>query len=307
MIGTIVGFLLPLAVGVLAAARSWFVDPVAALDALNRYALAVAFPALVVAGLATGSLPVGLAGWLLVPVTVGLALLPLPLVRRLGVQPGTVGLVVVFGNVAYLGLPVVEALLGAEAMDTAALLVGLHVALSMTVGPWLVAADAPEGRAVVLGRLLRQPLLWSPFVGLALRALPSEVGQAAAALLGPLGRSAGPVALFLLGLYLHGERRRLARMDVAAWVHVLAKGVWAPTVTGLCLVVLVGGGQIDLETARVAWLLSAMPPAVTTFSIARELGADDARVAQAIVAGTLLSGLVVPLVFLASALLEVPP
>ena len=38
-----------------------------------------------------------------------------------------------------------------------------------------------------------------------------------------------------------------------------------------------------------------------------ELGADDARVAQAIVAGTLLSGLVVLLVFLASALLEVPP
>lgn len=295
MVGAVLGFVLPLALGVLSGAVGAFADPRAALDALNRYALAVAFPALVVVGLAAGALPTSWVAWALVPGTVALTLAPLPLVRHLGASPGTVGLTVVFGNVAYLGLPMVEAVYGAEAMDTASLLVGMHVALAMTVGPWLLATGGSASHREVAARLVRQPLLWSPFVGLGLRLVPGAADLVVAAL-GPLGRSAGPVALYLLGLYLHLERRRLARVDRAAWVHVLAKGIWAPIVAGVAVALLRGRGLIDDETARVAWLLSAMPPAVTTFSIARELGGDEARVAQAIVAGTLMSAAVVPVI-----------
>ncbi len=290
----VLGLLLPLGLGLLAGRRGWFADPAVALDALNRFALTVAFPALVVVALASGELPTGPAAWLAVPVSVGLSLLPLPLVRRLGVQVGTVGLVLVFGNVAYLGLPVVEAVFGAEVMGTASLFVGLHIALSMTLGPWLLASGTRNEGGNGLTRLLRQPLLWSPLVGLALRAL-GPAGQSVAAVLAPLGRAAGPVALFVLGLYLFGERSRLVRVDVAAWVHVLAKGVWAPAVSlGVMLALRQWAGASD-ELVRVAVVLAAMPPAVTTFSITRELGGDEARVAQAIVVGTLLAGVTVPL------------
>ncbi len=291
----VLGLLLPLGFGVLAGWRRWFADPAVALDALNRFALTVAFPALVVVALASGELPTGPAAWLAVPVSVGLSLLPLPLVHRLGARSGTVGLVLVFGNVAYLGLPVVEAVFGPSAMGTASLFVGLHIALSMTLGPWLLASGLRWEGGDGLAGLLRQPLLWSPVVGLLLRAL-GPAGQSAAAVLAPLGRAAGPVALFVLGLYLFGERRRVARVDAATWVHVLAKGVWAPLVSlGVMLALRRWAGASD-ELVRVAVVLAAMPPAVTTFSIARELGGDEARVAQAIVVGTLLAALTVPVV-----------
>ena len=70
--------------------------------------------------------------------------------------------------------------------------------------------------------------------------------------------------------------------------------VWLPLVTGVGVWVGLRFG-LDVEAARCALLLASMPPAITTFAIARDadIGAD--RVAQAIVAGTLLSAFTLPL------------
>lgn len=295
MLPAILGLLLPLVLGVVAGARSWFADPQRALDVLNLVALRASFPALVAVGLA--GIDAGQAGWgswVLVPLATLVLLAPLRLLRGVGVDPGSVGLVVVFGNTAYLGLPVVDALLGPRAAGPAALLVGVHVALAMTIGPLLLGSGQALGPR--LGAVLRQPLVWSAPVGLGIGALPGPARDLCVGALAPLGRSAGPTALFLLGLYLWRERSRLARVDAAAWVHVLARGLWAPVATLPVLLALRAVGAIDAVTVEVALVLAAMPPAVTTFSIARELGGDEVRVAQAIVVGTVAALVGVPLV-----------
>ncbi|MCB9680991.1 MAG: AEC family transporter [Alphaproteobacteria bacterium] len=298
-----VGLLLPVLLGVGAGAVRLFDAPDAAVDHLNRFALYIGFPALIVVGLASGTAPLPRSPvfWLVVPVALAVALAPLRAVgRAVGASGGTLALVTSFGNVAYLGLPVVARVLGDAALAEASLVVGVYVLLSMTVGPVLLLSWSGRDGSTALGTsvrtVARQPLAWAPIVGVACRALPLGTRQAVAALLAPLGAAAAPVALFLLGLYLHTHAGRVGRPDRVVLAHVVAKGVWLPLVTAALVAAGLAWDGLTPMAARVIVLLSAMPPAITTFAIARELEVDEGRVAQAIVAGTLASAVTIPVV-----------
>ncbi|MCB9663311.1 MAG: AEC family transporter [Alphaproteobacteria bacterium] len=293
------GLLLPALLGVLVGMLRLVDDPEAAVDHLNVFALYVAFPALLFVGLARAEepLPGGWAFWVAVPLALLLALVPLrPVGDRVGGAAGTLALTVSFGNVAYLGLPVVEVVLGPQAMGTASLVVGLHVVLSLLVGPLLLLLWGGGDATGALGRSVRrvavQPLLWAPLLGLASRLLPDGAREAAVALVAPLGRAAAPVALFLLGLYLHTHAARVRSVDRVVVAHVVAKLVWLPLVTA-CVLAILGLGR---DEAAVILLLSSMPPAITTFALARAWRQGADRVAQAVVAGSGAAVVVVPLV-----------
>lgn len=294
--------LLPVLAGVGAGAVRIFDDPKSAIGHLNRYALYFAFPALVFRGIANAqfALPTAPTFWLTVPVALAVALgLLRALARVLGVprDSGSMALVVSFGNVAYLGLPIAERALGEAAVGVASLAVAIHVLFAMAVGPTLLLRWS--GRAAekgAMGRLLRQPLLWAPVVGLAVRAAPDLVGSTLSELLGPIGASAAPVALFLLGLYLHGNARELAGVDRSALTHAAGKVLMLPTVTLCAVLAARAAGLLPELEAKVLVLLSAMPTAITTFAISHDFGVGERRVTQAIVLSTLIAALTVPAV-----------
>lgn len=293
--------MLPFVIGWLCGVVALFDDADTAVGNLNRFALYVPFPALILASLARdpGALPHSWAFWLVVPATVLLALLPLKWVGdRLDRSGGTLALVVVFGNTAYLGLPFVVAMRGEAVTSTVSLLVGIYVFLSMLLGPFLLTAWSGQTGAApwrgALATIVRQPLTWSPILGVAARWLPDAVRGGIVGVLAPLGQAAGPVALFLLGMYVHTHARRLERLDVATVAHLAAKMAWLPLVTTLGLAVARPCG-LGVEAARCILLLACMPPAITTFAIARDANIGADRVAQVIVAGTLLSAVTLPL------------
>jgi malonate transporter len=268
-----------------------------AVDLLNRIALHVAFPSLVVVTLgAPSSSPAhGLAFYALVPVAL---LVSLGLVRLLvpARARGSVALVVAFGNTAYLGLPFVAAVLGPGSLPTASLAVAVHVALAMTVGPALLLRwSGREVGPALLHKLARQPLVWSPVVGLVVRAAPELVREPTRAVLAPLGAMAGPLSMLLLGLYLALHQRDL-RVSASVVAHVLSRLVLAPAVTLGLVLAARARGLLASDEARVLTLLAAMPAAITTFSIAHEhqQGTDD--VAAAIVGSTLAAALTLPIV-----------
>lgn len=287
----------PVVLGVLAGAVRLFPNASGALDPLNRYALYVAFPPLVAQGLLASdlSIPSSPGFWLLVPAVLALtALAARALAPR---QAPTLALILAFGNVAFLGLPVIEQVLGPASLPLASLGMAVHVLLATTVGPLLLLrwSHTPEGGAQVLARVVRQPLVWAPIVALAARTLPAPTREALVAILAPLGRSAAPVALFLLGLYLHANRARVRRLDLGDLAHVGWKVALMPALTfGLSLALVRAGAMLPRE-AQVLTLLSAMPAAITTFSMAHDYGVGAERTSRAVVATSLASILTIPL------------
>ena len=295
-----VGLGFPVFLGALAGWGGLFADPDSAIGALNRYALYVAFPALIAAGL-TGeafTVPTDPGFWLIVPVAMGLtaglagAMGRLPGLRG---RAGTLALVGIFGNVAYVGLPLCEQVLGPSIVGLASLAVSIFVVCSLLLGPTLLLAWSPGAVAdrSPLASVIRQPLLWSPLLGLVLRWTPWMAG--AHDLLTPVGRSAAPVALFLLGLYLYANRS-VARPSLAGVAHVGLKLAVFPGILALLCWVALDHGLLKMQAAQVFLLLAATPTAIATFALSVEFDSGQEDVAQGIVLSTLVSALTLPLI-----------
>lgn len=280
---------IPVMIGAFAGWRGLFRDPASAIDALNRYALYVAFPCLVIKGLTTPGfqLPDSPAFWAAVPAAFLLATLGLRLL--VGARPltGTLALVTVFGNTAYLGLPFIERVFGPQLMGQASVAVSLFILFSLLFGPTLLlwwAGDTPSPRFIAK-KLIKQPLLWAPWIGFGSRLAPEGVVEGLRQIVVPIGASAGPVALFMLGLYLYSNRSQSFRADRELWGHVCAKMLWLP----LCMAAVTFGLGLRGETQALLICLASMPVAITTFSISHEFQQGEHVVASAIVLSTLVS------------------
>lgn len=294
---------LPALLGAIARRAAIFPDPDRAVTALNTYAITVAFPALIARGLLAAelALPDELAFYLVWPLslltTLAVARAMSATLSALAEDAGTLALVISFGNVAYLGLPYTEAVLGAPGAGAAALAVSIHVAFAVTVGPALLerwSGGRAEGITATARRLLRMPLFWAPFLGLAGRWLPAAARAEVVDWISPLASSAAPVALFLLGLYLYGMRRHLRRVDLALGGHLAARQLIAP-LAALGLGMLgVRAGLLSPIEAQVHIILAGMPVAITTFSMAHQAGQGSERVAAAIVWSSALAMLLLP-------------
>ena len=109
---------IPAFLGALAGRGGLFRDPEEAINALNTYALNIGFPALIALGLVDAQLdlpssPLFYLAWpiCLFAMLTTLRFIPWQQIRE---SLGTLSLVVVFGNVAYLGLPYVRATFGEQ-------------------------------------------------------------------------------------------------------------------------------------------------------------------------------------------------
>jgi len=312
---------LPLGLGLACARGRWLESPALSGDqlvgALNRFALLVAFPALVVAswldpvrptrlepGLGLAAI-LGLGGGVAAALVVG-ARRDAPSRDARLPSRGALALVALFGNSAYLGLPLVTALIGPGIVGRASFVVAIHVAASVTLGSVLLARD---GSRALTGRelarvLAASPLAWSPIVGALLSLALSRLAlashpltEASFAALHGLGKTASPLGLFVLGLYLGAARSTSATPEQAAYgdgAFAAIRLLVVPACTLAASLPLRAAGLLDEEGVRLVVLLSSMPAAISTFAMAHEHGAEPAKVARAIVTTTLASAITIP-------------
>lgn len=289
----------PALLGALVVRVGWIPEPEAATRALNVYTLHIGFPALIAIGVldvraATTS---GWWFWLLYPL-VDLILVTFAVVvgrLRAGRQAGTMALVLLFGNTAYLGLPFAVSVLGPSARGPSSLLVAVQVTIAVLVGPVLLQRWSGTARGrVEWRRVLGQPLLWSPLVGVVLRLLPNAARDAAGEVLAPLAASTAPVAMFLLGLYVMHHRDRVRSIDGGVVGHVVLRVIVAPLVGLGVAVLLFRAGTIDATTMAAAVLLGGMPAAISCFSIAHHEDVAPDRVASVVVWSSLAAVVTMP-------------
>lgn len=192
-----------------------------------------------------------------------------------------------WSNWGYMGFAMIPALLGEAALAPLiaagvadmTLIVSLALALAAQDG----AADGPlRALREALRGVARNPLVWAIVAGVAASATGLQLPVAAARLLQLLGASAGPVALFAMGLALaapvpRGDGRAVAALSsVKLLLHPLLVAALCTWVFGLAA-----------REREALVLMAALPTAGTVFLFAERLGAGAARIAALILWSTL--------------------
>lgn len=200
------------------------------------------------------------------------------------------GLTAVFGNVFFMGLPL---LLTAYGPDGA--LPSIVAALCVTIlficggiavleGTRVTGASTFRVGARLVGTFLRNPLVISPLLGIlfAMTALP--LPKAIGNYLDLMAAAVGPGALFALGLSLI-DRKLMGNAGEVVWLSAL-KLIANPILTfGLVTYVF----RMDPMWSQAAVILSAMPVGANPYIIAQQYNVHVETVSPAIVFSTGMS------------------
>ncbi|MFO0555681.1 MAG: AEC family transporter [Polyangiaceae bacterium] len=261
---------------------------------VNAWIMNVSLPALVLRAvrgvLLEPALFIGAAMlWLELALAIGLALLAIRTKRVSVGVGGALALTAGLGNTAFVGLPLIEALGGQDAMAKASVIdqLGSFAALAILAVPFavLLSGKAIRPSALVL-RLVTFPPFIALFAALVLRrvALPGSVEQ----VISRLADMLSPLALASMGWQTRLSSLRTHRRYLA--VGIAYRLVIAPA---LVFAILRSLGPIGLAE-RVTIAEAAMAPMVTAGILAAEHRFEPDLAASLVAVGAVLSLVTVP-------------
>ncbi len=201
----------------------------------------------------------------------------------------------VIGNIGFLGLPMLAALMGERAILGIMMMLAVDLLVFSSLVVVLVTASR-EGRvrlrtfaAIGLG-ILKNPMIVSTVLGFAWSGAGWPIPAPMDNFLTILGAAATPGALFAIGASLAG--RSAARLSVASWIAGL-KLVVHPAACALTALLV---WPVDPSLAAVMVAAAALPVAGNVFMLASHYGVAPQRVSTAILVSTALSVITLPVV-----------
>lgn len=267
-------------------------------EALNKFVYFVALPAVLF--LSTARTPLGeilngpfLGAFLgaMLLVYVGGALLGGLIHRERAAVRCMQGLTASFSNTGYMGIPLFLAAFGADRLAPAILATIVMSVIMVGIAViWLEFAQSSGGLGKALGdvgrALMRNPLivasaagvLWSMTLGV------GTVPRPVVTFCELVGGSAGPCALFAIGLFI-GTRPFRADVGEIGWV-VAMKLLVQPLLTWALIAYVF---PLDPYWAASAIILAALPTGGLTFVVASQYGVYVERTSAAILVSTILS------------------
>lgn len=267
---------------------------------INRLVLYILLPSLIFKVIYTSDLhgvlfqvPMAAAAGILGCLSVAwLAFRWMPLDRK---ATGSLVLACAFGNVTYLGLPVLQGIFRDPAVDIAkvAILCEVTVApLNLIVGS-LLAMRYCEGKSPgfrqSLAQVIRLPPLWTLAAALALKALAIPVPEFVLHGTEVLGGTVSGLMILSLGMALRFERLdHLLPILAVSGIKLLLSP----------LLVFLAAGLLAMKAPylEAVTLEGAMPSQLLTIVIADRFNLDSRILARAIVVNTVLAFVTIPLV-----------
>lgn len=289
--------------GYLAARRRML--PLEAIPGLNGFVLYFALPCMLYRFGATTPIAQLLdAGvfftWLLCALIMVGFTITVSLNRRIRWNDASFGaLVAAFPNTGFMGVPLLVALLGAQAAGPMIVTIVVDMVITTSLCIALSRLDSADehGMAVALRNafkgMLFNPMPWAILLGAVASAVQLELPGPVNRTLGLLADAASPVALFTIGAVLARSQmlaalHKHAPIPLRDFVPVAAfKLLLHPL-----LVLLVGGGAIQLgvplqrSALIVMVLVAALPSASNVSMLAERFGADNGRIARIILVST---------------------
>lgn len=201
----------------------------------------------------------------------------------------THGTTSIYGNVGYMGIPLVLAAFGEQALPPVVIATIINAALNIGVLTAFIETNQHRGDRGdvfrdVSGALLKNPILIAPLLGILWAWSGMALPQPVVTFSTVLGAAAGPCALFSLGLFLVGKPLSEGRGEVAS-MTVLKLFIHPLITWGLAIWLLADQPQ----WLAICVLMAAMPTGANLFIIAQKYNVYVARTSTAILASTILS------------------
>lgn len=269
------------------------------IEVLNKYALWIGFPALVIFSLIRLDLAQNSYSTFIILNSIfiiGSIILVFPICRifHLSVHmKRTLFLILPFGNVSYLGIPILYNAFGVEILPEAAIISAVYVFWLLTLAILLIEIYGEEKTDLKkLGlSLAKNPLLLSVFAGLALVILNIKLPEFAVKTIELFSDSVTAVVLFSLGIFLGMQKIGRLKDWLLVAVLTLSTMVVLPIIFYRAILAL----NIEVTGLKAIILDAAMPLGVTPYVLAVQYKLKTTLVTRVIVFGTLLSIVIIPL------------
>ncbi len=175
----------------------------------------------------------------------------------------------IFGNTGFVGMPIIDALYGKEALFYASVIEAANDVLIFTVGMILIQKSAGAQVKLELKQFIN-PCFIGSIVGILLFLfkirLPEVIGQPVEL----LANATAPIAMTVLGFQLGDLSFKKIAKDVSCYVTVITKLVAAPLVALLVIKLWSGVGIID----KTLVIDMGMPVAVMATLLGQRYGGD---------------------------------
>jgi predicted permease len=273
------------------------------LEILNNYALWIGFPALILVALSRLQWDIDLygklIGWNSARIVFSMALVfPVSTLLKLTNNTRrTLFLAVSYGNVAYLGIPVLRSGFGDQILPEATMISAVYVFWLFTLGIFLVEyfSDQKVNLKDLFIRLVKNPLLIAVFIGLFIAVNHLQLPKIVMNGLDIFANSVTAVVLFSLGLFM--GKQSVGR--VRDWINVFVFSVVILFVLPF-LFMLILKPFVELKMSKTWILESAMPMGLTAYALCLKYKLNTEFASRVVVLSTLLALISLPfwLVFL---------
>jgi predicted permease len=181
-----------------------------------------------------------------------------------------------------MGLPLAALAFGPAGFSAMVAVFTISNLLHFTVGAWMIDHHAR------IGRLLKNPMVWSTIVGFAFALTHPPIPEWAASTFKIVGDALIPMMLLSLGV-------RLMDIRWSDWRIGVVGGVVCP-LTGIGMAALLSP-VLGLDDAQWGLLIlfGCLPPAVLNFMVAEQFRQEPGKVASIVLIGNMMSIVFVPL------------
>ena len=194
-----------------------------------------------------------------------------------------------FSNAGFMGIPLVSAVLGTEAVFYTSAFVALLNILQWTYGVFVITRDRKQ---ISVNKILTNPVLISLAAGIVLFLLPIELPGVLTGTVSSIAAMNAPVAMISLGTYLAQTRLKDLFTDKTAYLSTLVRLLVIPLLT-LALLWLVPAEYMNL---KLAVLIVAITPVGSNVAIFAQIHNQNyTQAVKSVCLSTLCSIVTMPL------------
>jgi malonate transporter len=205
-------------------------------------------------------------------------------------EQGVFGMGSTYSNLVLVGLPIINAGFGDQALLPLFMLVSIHSAVQFFIVTLMVEGRSDGSQSLLrigadtIGRLSRNPIIIGLVLGLLVNLLRLPVPQVVDDTLSLIGRATLPCALIVLGGSLNAYR--VSGHFMEAWIMIILKLIVMPFLVWVLAFVVF---QVDPLWGAVAVMAAGMPVGINAYMTAQKYQVAIATTSTAFLISTLLA------------------